>query len=343
MKGKTTKILSIALTLVMMLTLMVGCQQIEETTTETPETSGTPETPGLSGTFTIFHAGSLTVPLDELSKAFQKEHPDVKFETEAAGSRTTARKVSELGREADLVMSADYTVIDNLLIPDFADWNIRFARNTMVIAYTDQSNFADEINSDNWYDVLPREGVAYGHSEPNADPCGYRTLMVWQLAEKHYDEPGLYEKLDENCPPKNVRPKSVELIALLESGDMDHAFEYRSVAVQHGLNFVELPEEINLSMVKHADLYSEAKVELSGSEPGETITTQGKPIVYGVTMPSNAPSPELAVKFVEFLLGPEGQAIMEEQGQPPIVPAVSDNIDNLPDELKEIVEAASGS
>ncbi|MFO7902919.1 MAG: hypothetical protein R6U98_09680 [Pirellulaceae bacterium] len=40
--------------------------------------------------------------------------PDVTFETEAAGSRTTARKVSELGRGADLVMSADYTVIDNL-------------------------------------------------------------------------------------------------------------------------------------------------------------------------------------------------------------------------------------
>ncbi|MFP3880275.1 MAG: tungstate ABC transporter substrate-binding protein WtpA [Dehalococcoidia bacterium] len=343
MKRKTVRVLSIALALVMMLTLMVGCQQIEETTTDTPETSGTPGTPELSGTLTIFHAGSLTVPVAELSKAFREEHPDVKFETEAAGSRTTARKVSELGREADLVMSADYTVIDNLLIPDFADWNVRFARNTMVIAYTDQSKSADEINSDNWYDVLPREGVVYGHSEPDADPCGYRTLMVWQLAEKYYDEPGLYEKLDEHCPPKNIRPKSVELIALLESGDMDYAFEYRSVAVQHELNFVELPEEINLSMVKHADFYSEAKVELSGSEPGETITTQGKPIVYGVTIPNNAPSPKLATEFVRFLLGPEGQAIMEEQGQPPIVPAVSANMDKLPGEIKDMVEAAGGA
>ncbi|MEA3408586.1 MAG: tungstate ABC transporter substrate-binding protein WtpA [Chloroflexota bacterium] len=333
--------------------LVAGCQKeasvpptpIPEKATSAPQATATPteeaaKETGLEGKLIIFHAGSLTVPVDELATAFQVDHPNVTFETEAAGSRTTARKVSELGRQADLIMSADYTVIDNLLVPDYADWNVRFARNTMVIAYTDQSKFADEINSDNWYEVLLRDGVIHGHSEPDADPCGYRTLMVWQLAEKHYNEPGLYDRLDESCPPENIRPKSVELIALLESGDMDYAFEYRSVAVQHGLNFVELPEEINLSMVKHADFYSQATVELSGSEPGETIIQKGKPIVYGMTMPNNAPSPELALAFVEFLLGPDGQAIMEEQGQPPIVPAVSADVDKLPDELKDMVEPA---
>jgi molybdate/tungstate transport system substrate-binding protein len=239
-------------------------------------------------------------------------------------------------------MSADYTVIDKLLIPDFADWNVRFARNTMVIAYTDQSEHADEFSAENWYEILAREGVIFGHSESDADPCGYRTLLVWQLAEKHYNEPGLYERLDENCPPENIRPKSVELIALLESGDMDYAFEYRSVAVQHGLKFVELPDEINLSMVEQAEFYSQASVDIAGSEPGETMTMVGKPIVYGVTIPNNAPNPDLAVAFVEFLLGPEGQAIMEGQGQPPIVPPVSTDVEHLPDVLKGIVESADG-
>ncbi|MBN1977621.1 MAG: substrate-binding domain-containing protein, partial [Anaerolineae bacterium] len=79
----------------------------------------------LEGKLVIFHAGSLTVPLDELTKAFQTKHPAVTFETEASGSNDAARKISELDREADLMMSADYTVIDKLLIPDFADWNIR--------------------------------------------------------------------------------------------------------------------------------------------------------------------------------------------------------------------------
>ncbi len=292
---------------------------------------------GLSGTLTIFHAGSLTVPMKELTEAFQAEHPGVTFETEASGSNAAARKISELEREADVMMSADYTVIDKLLIPDFAGWNVQFARNMMVIAYTDQSLHADEINGDNWYEILTRDDVLYGHSDPDADPCGYRTLLVWQLAEAHYGVEGLNARLEEHCPPENVRPKSVQLIALLESGDMDYAWEYRSVAVQHGMKFVELPDEINLSLVEQADFYSQATVEIAGKEPGTTMTMTGKPIVYGVTIPRNAPHPELAAEFVKFLLGPEGQAIMESQGQPPIVPPVAAEPGALPDSLHSLV------
>jgi molybdate/tungstate transport system substrate-binding protein len=327
--------------LAMTLAACCGPAQPVAPTEEIDQALPTEETEqALEGKLVIFHAGSLTVPLDELTKAFQTKHPGVTFETEASGSNDAARKISELGREADLMMSADYTVIDKLLIPDFADWNVRFARNTMVIAYNEQSQYTDEINADNWYEILTREGVIYGHSDPDADPCGYRTLMVWQLAEAHYGVDGLYDTLQDHCPPENVRPKSVELIALLESGDMDYAWEYRSVAVQHGLKFVELPDEINLSMVEHAGFYSQASVEIAGSEPGMTMTMTGAPVVYGITIPKNAPSPELALEFVKFLLGPDGQAIMEGQGQPPIVPATTSDMDAVPAELKELVTEA---
>lgn len=292
----------------------------------------------LEGKLIIFHAGSLTVPVKALAEAFQSAHPAVTFETEASGSNSAARKISELHRKADLMMSADYTIIDKLLIPEFTRWSIQFARNTMVIAYTDRSLYADEITSDNWYEILPREGVIYGHSDPNVDPCGYRTLMVWQLAEKYYVIPGLAGRLGEHCPPRNLRPKAVELIAFFESGDMDYAFQYRSVAVQHGLRFVELPNEINLSRVEHAAFYNQAKVEIVGKAPGTTMTLRGKPIVYGVTIPTNAPSPDLALEFVKFLIGPEGQAIMEECGQPPIVPPVaSTGKEKLPASLQALV------
>jgi len=313
-----------------LLVLVSGCAPA----TSTPSSTD----PTLQGKLVIFHAGSLTVPVDKLTKAFQASHPGVSFETEAAGSRTTCRKISELGREADIVMSADYTVIDELLIPKFADWNIQFARNAMVIAYTDQSQYAAEINEQNWYDILTREGVVYGHSDPNADPCGYRTLFVWQLAEKYYNVPGLYARLDESCPLENVRPKSVELITLLQSGDMDYAFEYRSVATQHGLKFLELPDQINLSQTEHADFYRQAEVEVSGTEPGSVTTKVGGPIVYGVTIPKNAPSRDLAVAFVRFLVSREGLAIMDELGQAPIEPPVASSRSALPEELKALVQ-----
>ncbi len=43
-----------------------------------------------------------------------------------------------------------------------------------------------------------------------------------------------------------MRPYSVQLLPLLESGDIDYSFEYTSVIRQHGMEYVSLPPEINL-------------------------------------------------------------------------------------------------
>ncbi len=292
----------------------------------------------LSGQLVIFNAGSLTAPLQALTKAFQVHYPNVTFAAEASGSNDAARKISELGREADIFLSADYAVIDQMLIPTYADWDIQFARNTMVLAYTDNSKYASEVNSDNWYSILTRDGVIYGHSDPNSDPAGYRALLVEQLAETIYNVPGLYADLVAHCPPENVRPKSMDLVALLQSGNMDYAWEYQSVAVQQNLRYVELPAAINLGDLTYARFYTTASVDITGSTPGTTTTMIGQPIVYGVTIPKNAPSPQLAIEFVKFLLGPEGQAIMQAQGQPAIVPATSAQKSLLPADLQGLVK-----
>ena len=293
--------------------------------------------PALSGKITVFNAGSLNVPLEEMVSAFTAMYPGVTFETEGAGSVECARKVSEEGRPAEIVMSADYTVIDEMLIPDFASWNIRFARNDMVLVYTDQSKYASEITADNWYEILQRPDVVFGHSDPAADPAGYRSLMVWQLAEKYYNMPGLYQQLQDAVKPESVRPKATELVTMVQAGDMDYAWEYRSVAVQNGLKFLELPAEINLSDPAMADFYAQATVELPGKEAGQTMTMVAKPIVYGITVPTTAERPDLGIEFTKLVIGPDGQAIMEKAGQPPIVPATTADLASVPDELKSLV------
>ena len=134
-----------------------------------------------------------------------------------------------------------------------------------------------------------------------------------------------------------MRPKSVELIALLESGDLDYAFEYSSVAQQQNLKYVELPPEINLSDVDFEDFYAQAEVEIAGTEPGETIVMIGKPIVYGVTIPKNSPCPELAIAWVDFLLSEQGMDIIEANYQTPIIPAKTNDKSKLPNELRKYV------
>jgi molybdate/tungstate transport system substrate-binding protein len=274
-----------------------------------------------SGKLVIFHAGSLSVPFAEMEKAFEAQYPGVDVQRESGGSTKMARLISEVGKPADIMASADYVVIDKNLIPRFATWNARFATNQMVLCYTDKSRYADEINAGNWADILLRKDVVWGHSDPNLDPCGYRSLMVLQLAEKFYDRPGYYQQALDNRPMKNVRPKSVELISLLQSGNMDYAWEYLSVAVQHGLKYVTLDPHVNLSDYTLDLFYKQATVEVSGKQPGETITRTGSSITYGITLLDQAPNKEAAEAFLEYLFSPDGGlAVLKAQGQPPFSP-----------------------
>ena len=296
----------------------------------------------ISGNIVIFHAGSLTVPFAEMEKQFEAMHPGVDVRREAGGSTKMARMISELHKPADIMASADYKVIDSTLIPDCASWNIRFATNQLVLCYTDDSRFADEVNADNWYEILARKGVIWGHSDPNLDPCGYRSLMVLQLAEKHYQQAGLYDKLLANRPQENVRPKSVELVSLLKTANMDYAWEYLSVAVQHELKYVTLPPEINLGDYTMDDFYQQARVEVSGSKPGTTVTQTGQSCTYGVTITKDAENTEGAVAFMQYLLSPDGGLkVLADMGQPPFIPArvpVAEMKAKLPPELQALVE-----
>ncbi|MFQ5722334.1 MAG: extracellular solute-binding protein, partial [Candidatus Aminicenantales bacterium] len=181
----------------------------------------------------VLHAGSLSVPFQQMAQAFMAKYPSIKVQTESAGSVACARKIIDFSYPADIMASADSAVIRSLLIPEYADFCIDFASNEMVIMYNPKSRYAKEINANNWYQILLRPQVKYGHSDPEVDPCGYRTFLCWQLAENFYQEPGLYQKLINGCPPKNIRPKEVDLLALLEAGELDYIFIYRSVAQQH--------------------------------------------------------------------------------------------------------------
>lgn len=319
------------------LLVLAGCGS----TQKAPET---PTAQDLSGDLIVYHAGSLAIPFEAIEKEFETLYPDVDVKRTPGGSVDLARMISEIGDSVDIIASADYTVIDKLLIPEHAKWNAMFAANSMVIMYTDKSKNAAEINADNWYEILLKDGINYGYSDPNADPCGYRSRLVMQLAEKYYEKPGLNQQLVDGCPEKNIRPKSVELISLLETGALDYAFEYESVAMQHAaknsiFKYVKLPAEINFSAVEHKDFYNTASIELKGSSPGETIKQIGEPIVFSLAMPASGKNNAAAYEFVKFLFDAEkGMKILQEQGQPILDKITVTGAENLPDELKGILK-----
>ncbi|MDD3870542.1 MAG: extracellular solute-binding protein [Bacteroidales bacterium] len=274
-------------------------------------------------TLTIYHAGSLSVPMRELTDAFKQENPGVTFRMEAAGSIHCIRKITELNQPCDVLAVADFSLIDELMIPVFATWNLQFATNDLCLAYTERSGGQDSINLKNWYKILIDNSIAYGRSDPDADPCGYRTIMALQLADLLYlGGIGAEAILDKDN--RYIRSKETDLNALLESRAVDYIFTYRSVAVQHKFRYLPLPDSINLGNPDLAEWYANAEVSIPGSKPGERIIKKGAPMVYGLTIPQNTTNRELALSFIRFMVDPEkGGRIIEECGQNFINPLFS--------------------
>jgi len=282
--------------------------------------AGTIATPAtgqeLTGPLVVYSAGSLARPFRELLDAFRGRHPAVTPAQENSGSLEAARKLTELGKIPDVLAVADYRVIEDVLLPKYATWYASFARNAMVLAYTDRSIGAAGIDSTNWWRVLLKPGVRAGHSDPALDPNGYRTLIVLQLAERYYRQPGLARRLDSAMPPRYQRPKEADLTALLQAGELDYAWSYRSLAETSGLRYLSLPKAIDLSDPALAKDYEAASVRVPGASrgAGDSLTLRGEPIVYALTIPVGAPHPALAAAFVRFALSAEGRAILQRNG-----------------------------
>ncbi|HDZ35364.1 MAG TPA: tungstate ABC transporter substrate-binding protein WtpA [Thermococcus sp.] len=309
-------------------------------------------------TLVVFHAGSLSVPFQQLEKEFLEYAEEnlgyrVTFQDEASGSVAAVRKVTDLGKNADVVGVADYTLIPQLMMPDYTDFYVLFATNEIVIAFTEHSKYAEEMKAhpERWYEILAREDVSFGFSDPNQDPCGYRSVMVMKLADYYYDKP-IFETLVEKntniyfngsavVAPKDIqikndrvviRPKETDLTGLVESRSLDYFFIYKSVAEQHNLSYITLPDEINLRDFNRADFYGKVSVYIGSTSK----VIQAKPIVYGVTVPKDAPNRELGMEFLRFMLGENGRRVFQENHQDFIWPPVA--FGNVPEEIGDIVK-----
>ena len=276
----------------------------------------------LTGSLVVFNAGSLGLPFRNLLQAFKKANPGVTTAQESSGSLEAARKLTELGKIPDVLAVADYSIIPKLLIPSQTDWYATFATNALVLAYRDESQGALEIDAQNWYKILLRNGVRTGRADPSLDPAGYRTLMAWQLAERSYRQPNLAALLKNASPMRYVRPKEADLTALLQLGEFDYIWTYLSIARSSGFRWLNLPAEINLSDPSMAATYATARVVLPGATnaPGDSVVFRGEPIVYALTIPRSAPHPEMAEAFVRFLFSPVGQGIIADAGLQLVVP-----------------------
>jgi molybdate/tungstate transport system substrate-binding protein len=256
----------------------------------------------------VLHAGSLTTLVrQKLGPALYDESGMV-LESEPGHSVALALAVKEGRTSGDVYLSADAEVNQMLLEPTNGGrigWFVIFARNTVVLAYSPKSRFlADFEQARNgtipWYQVLLQPGVQIRRNDPNFDPMGYYTLLVCELAERHYRLSDFKARLLGN----DTNPEQVNQfhLAQFEDGEIDAMFLYLSAAADRGLPYLRLPDEINLSNPVLATTYAQTHFT---TNTGQTF--HGKPISFSATVLNNASNPQAALHFVEYLLSPAGQ------------------------------------
>jgi molybdate/tungstate transport system substrate-binding protein len=308
----------------------------------------------------IYHAGSLTAAFSQVEKLFT-EQTGICVVDAAAGSVDAARRVTAGREPCDIYASADDKDIDVLLKPaGYADYTITFAQGSMVLAYSTASRNASTIVApnvafnppaqippvaDDWTTQLTQPGVVIAGSNPFLDPSGYRADLMFQLAERRYKVPNLYDTL-------------LTHYTLTRSGDaigknFDYQFTYEHsayaayLANPAGYRYARLPDEIGLSNPALNRYYEETGIVVPGLHARRSAAVVRVPasrVEWGLTLLNDAPNKANAIRFLRLLLGPEGVAIQRSVGPEPISPAVVSRTDyrELPAALREFVRPVRG-
>jgi molybdate/tungstate transport system substrate-binding protein len=261
-------------------------------------------------TLTVFAAASMGPTLDAVKPVFERQNPGVRLEVELSGSRLACAKVADQKRDADLVVVADYELIDQTLIPEHAQFNVLFGNNALVLAYSAMGPHAAALRAGTpWQEVLARPEVSVGIASPRQAPVGYRALLALQLNDLTAAEPLKQgQAIAAKIAPAHHRPDVAKLVAPLQAGELDAAFVYLSEARQHGLEYIALDPRIDFSRLEHEAFYRAAKLTLPAEGALAPLEVHGAAAVYGLTIPTSAPHKGLAAKLVTALLSDAGRA-----------------------------------
>jgi molybdate/tungstate transport system substrate-binding protein len=259
-----------------------------------------------------------------------------KYQGEAKGSLLSANLIKEKLRTPDVFISADPKVNQRLMGNENGDlvrWYATIFGNEMVLGYNPDSRFAAELkkvgtNDTRLYEILQEKGFRLGRGDPELEPKGYRTLFLFDLAEKHYQLPGLAQRILNNAEHPTLIFPEEQLVARLEAGQLDAGVFYRNEIAEHHLPYIAFPRELNLSEPDLDPYYAGATyVSPQGAKYA------GSAIVYSVTIPENARNREGAAALIGFLLSGEGRKIIENHSLRIIPPLVSGDRDATPAKL----------
>ena len=235
-----------------------------------------------SGPVDVLYAGSLVdLMQNQLGPAFEKA-TGYSVTGFSAGSKALAAEIKGKVHEGDVFISASPKVNATLMGPkngSWVSWYAEYATSALVLGYNPNSKFAAALKSKPWYEVLTEPGLRLGFTDPATDPKGELSAEALKEIAASKNLPALKAIASDQA---DVFPEET-LVGRLQSGQLDAGFFYTSEATA-------------------------AKI------PVVPLTGVALKATYTVTVLNNAPHQSAAEAFVSYLLGPDGQAILTQDG-----------------------------
>jgi len=251
----------------------------------------------------ILHMDSLKNVFLDLEKAFEEKFPLVDIVNQNLKGRTALKSIPETLPKIDIVALTDYTDFDHLLPRVKVPWYAIFAQDEIVLAYRRQSRYSEEINPENWFEVLARKDVTMGRLDPNENPAGYHTLLFWELSRNFY--PLNKETRDQNFQKKISQGKKPVLVVYVNEKVYKN-FTYSELKSMHtskftvsnhpiyrGISLQSFFEEIGLPVNSSDEIFVEGRGQTSFPYE-EALKNQ-----IGLVPTYNA-TPKLAAKRGEY-------------------------------------------
>jgi molybdate transport system substrate-binding protein len=240
-----------------------------------------PATEPEPGTLNIFAAASLTDAFAEIGVNFEAANPGVTVTFNFAGSQALRTQIEE-GAPADVFASANTKEMDTLVAGAFVanDAPQMFLTNELVIIVP-EGNPAGVDNVES----LSRLGLKLVLAAEEV-PVGRYSREAFDLMNAQFGS-DFKDKVLANVVSNEDNVKQV--VAKVQLGEADAGIVYTSDAVPAPeLPVVEIPAEMNVIAE------------------------------YPIAPLTAATNPDLAAAFVEYVLAPEGQAVLQKWGFGPV-------------------------
>jgi len=296
----------------------------------------------------LYSADAYVAESTTLENAFTNSTGIMMAPPKSAGSLLLAQQIAQGNPVSVFIAVSRSAMRPAYLGNQSSGWAIAFASDQMTLAYSNasiQNSAASSIlaaynsaaasnTTEAWYSFfssITSGSVKIGISNPNADPAGYRAWIVLEAASQAYaNNSTLFGNRIISNNGNITGASAADLVGPLETGQIQFLFIYKSAAIAHKLNYLQLPDQVNLGNPKYSKFYSQFSYTLSkGVEKGAVIA------LY-ITVPADSTDTADSLQFVVFVVK-NSPPLLSPFGLIPMTPARLYNSTTIPEPLQELV------